>query len=273
MASENAATAKSETIGRIFLVAIVLCVVSALFVAGSVVLLRPAQAANKLLDTQRNILVAAGLYGDNVDVRQVFEQRISISLVDLRTGDLVKNPAAVGIADVSTYDQRAATKDPARSEAILPGKDMAKIKRKPYYAKVYLIRGDGGALDKVVLPVSGYGLWSTMYGYLVLGSDLNTVAGITFTDHGETPGLGGEIDNPKWQAQWPGKKIYDEQGNVVAHLKKGGIDKHDPADKAHNVDGLAGATITSDGVNHLVQYWLGNEGFGPFLKKLQAQGI
>ncbi len=273
MASDNAQAPKNETIGRIFLVAIVLCVVSALFVAGSVVLLRPAQAVNKLLDTQRNILVAAGLYGDDVDVRQVFDQRIRIGLVDLRTGELVKDPSAAGIADVTAYDQRVATKDPARSEAIPPEKDIAKIKRKPYYARVYLIRDDSGALDKVVLPVSGYGLWSTMYGYLVLGNDLNTVVGITFTDHGETPGLGGEIDNPKWQAQWPGKKIYDEHGNVVAHLKKGGIDKHDPADKAHHVDGLAGATLTSDGVNHLVQYWLGNEGFGPFLKKLQAQGI
>ncbi len=263
---------KHETIGRVFLVAIVLCVVSAFFVAGSVVLLRPDQAANKLLDTQRNILVAAGLYGDDVDVRQVFDRRISIRLVDLRTGELVPDAAAVGIADVTIYDQRVATKDPARSEAIPPAKDTAKIRRKPHYARVYLI-SSSGALDKVVLPVSGYGLWSTMYGYLVLGSDLNTVVGITFTDHGETPGLGGEIDNPKWQAQWPGKKIYDAQGSVVAQLKKGGINRQDAMDQTHKVDGLAGATITSDGVSRMLQYWLGDDGFGPFLKKLKAQGI
>lgn len=268
---------KHETTGRVFLVAFVLCVVSAFFVAGSVVLLRPDQAANKLLDTQRNILVAAGLYGDDVDVRQVFAQRIRIALVDLRSGELVPDAAAVGIADVTAYDQRVAAKDPARSEAIAPEKDVAKIRRKPHYARVYLISsnavdGSSGALDKVVLPVSGYGLWSTMYGYLVLGSDLNTLVGITFTDHGETPGLGGEIDNPKWQAQWPGKKIYDEQGVVVAQLKKGGIDRQDAVDQAHRVDGLAGATITSDGVSRMLQYWLGDEGFGPFLKNLKVQG-
>jgi Na+-transporting NADH:ubiquinone oxidoreductase subunit C len=265
-------SANKDSIGRVFTVAIVLCVVSALFVAGSVVLLRPYQAANKLLDTQTNILSAAGLYGDGVDVRDVFAQRIDVRLVDLRTGELVADPATVGVADVVGYDQGVATRDPVRSEAIPAERDIAKLKRKPHFAKVYLIKNDTGAMDKIVLPVSGYGLWSTMYGYLVLGSDLNTVVGITFTEHGETPGLGGEVDNPKWKAQWPGKKLFDDAGNLVTHLKKGGINKDDPVDVAHNVDGLAGATLTSEGVNHLVKFWLGDDGFGPFLKKLKAQG-
>lgn len=265
-------SSNNDSIARVFTVAIVLCVVSAVFVAGSVVLLRPDQVANKLLDTQTNILTAAGLYGDGVNVREVFEQRIDVRLVDLRSGELVPDPAAVGVTDVVAYDQVSATKDPSRSDAIPPEQDIAKLRRKPHFAKVYVIKSDAGGIDKVVLPVSGYGLWSTMYGYLVLGSDLNTVVGITFTDHGETPGLGGEIDNPKWKAQWPGKKIYDEAGTVVAHLKKGGVNAADPVDVAHNVDGLAGATLTSDGVSHLVKYWLGNDGFGPFLKKLKAQG-
>lgn len=265
-------SSNNDSIARVFTVATILCVVSAVFVAGSVVLLRPDQVANKLLDTQKNILVAAGLYGDGVDVKALFEKRISIQLVDLRTGDPLVDPAAAGIADVVAYDQRVAAKDPARSDAIPAEKDIAKLRRKAHYAKVYLIRGDAGELEKIVLPVSGYGLWSTMHGYLVLANDLNTVVGITFTDHGETPGLGGEIDNPKWKAQWAGKKIYDDQGAVVAHLKKGGINPQDPVDAAHNVDGLAGATLTSVGVDYLVKYWLGNEGFGPFLKKLKAQG-
>lgn len=263
--------ANKESIGYVFTVAVIVCLVCAIFVAGSVVALRPVQAANKNLDTQRNILVAAGIYADGIDVADVFSRRIEVKLVDLRTGAFAE-PAAAGIADVVAYDQRAATKDPARSTAIPPEKDIARIKRKANYGKVYLIRGETGALEKVVLPVSGYGLWSTMYGYLVLGDDLNTVVGITFTDHAETPGLGGEVDNPKWKAQWPGKKIYDGQGNVVAHLKKGGVDAANPADAAHAVDGLAGATLTSDGVNHLIKYWLGSDGFGPFLANLKQRG-
>lgn len=265
-------SSNKESMGRVFSVAIVLCVVAALFVSGSVVLLRPEQVANKLLDTQRNILVAAGLYGEGVAVNDVFAKRITVQLVDMRTGEPVADPAAVGIANVEAYDQRVAAKDPARSDAIEASKDIAKLRRKAHIAKVYLIKDDAGQLEKVVLPVSGYGLWSAMHGYLVLANDLNTVVGITFTDHGETPGLGGEIDNPKWKAQWAGKKIYDDNGNVVARLKKGGINPDDPMDAAHFVDGLAGATLTGDGVNHLVSYWLGTEGFGPFLKKLKAQG-
>jgi Na+-transporting NADH:ubiquinone oxidoreductase subunit C len=264
--------ANKESIRQVLIVAVSVCLVCAVFVAGAVVALRPVQAANKNLDTQTNILVAAGLYGEDTDVANVFDERIEVRLVDLRTGEFA-DPAEAGIGDLIAYDQRAATKDPALSEPIPPEKDVATLKRKPHYAKVYVIKDADGKREKLVLPVSGYGLWSTLYGYLVLGADLNTVVGITFTDHGETPGLGGEVDNPKWKAQWPGKTVYDENGAVVAGLKKGGIDPEDPFDKAHLVDALAGATITSNGVTDLIHYWLGDEGFGPFIAKLKAQEV
>ena len=155
-----------------------------------------------------------------MNVAEIFDQRIEVRLVDLRTGEFA-DPAAAGISDVIAYDQRVATKDPKRSAPIPPGNDIAGLKRKAYYAKIYLIKEPGSQHEKVVLPISGYGLWSTLYGYLVLGNDLNTVVGITFTDHGETPGLGGEVDNPKWKAQWPGKQIYDANGKVVGRPEKG----------------------------------------------------
>jgi Na+-transporting NADH:ubiquinone oxidoreductase subunit C len=264
--------ANKESMRQNIIVAVSVCLVCAIFVAGSVVTLRPVQAANKNLDTQRNILVAAGLYTEGTDVAKVFEERIDVQLVDLRNGDFA-DPMTAGIGDITAYDQRTATKDPAMSVPIPPEKDIASLKRKANFAKVYVIKDENGAREKLVLPISGYGLWSTLYGYLVLASDLNTVVGITFTDHGETPGLGGEVDNPKWKAQWPGKTVYDESGTVVAGLKKGGIDSNDPFDKAHLVDALAGATITSNGVTDLIHYWLGDEGFGPFIAKLKAQEV
>lgn len=263
---------KQESIGRVFLVAFVVCLVCAVFVASAVVLLRPVQEINKNLDTQTNILNAAGLYRDGMDVGAVFAQRAEVKLVDLRSGTFAE-PAVAGVATALAYDQRLATRNPDLSSAIPAAEDIAAIKRKPYFAKVYLIRDDAGALEKIVLPVSGYGLWSTMYGYLVLGSDLNTVVGLTFTEHGETPGLGGEIDNPKWKSQWPGKQVYDADGKVAAGLKKGGVDAENPHDKAHLVDGLAGATLTANGVNDLIHYWLGEHGFGPFLGNLKRGGI
>jgi Na+-transporting NADH:ubiquinone oxidoreductase subunit C len=268
MSSE--ATSNPDSIQRVLIVAIAVCLVCSIFVAGSVVALRPAQAANKNLDTQRNILIAAGLYEPKMNVAEVFDQRIEVKLVDLRTGEFA-DPAQAGISDVVAYDQRVATKDPKRSAPIDHDTDIAGLKRKAYYAKIYLIKEPGSTQEKVVLPISGYGLWSTLYGYIVLGDDLDTVVGITFTDHGETPGLGGEVDNPKWKAQWPGKQIYDANGKVVAGLKKGGVDPDNEFDKAHLVDALAGATLTSNGVNRLIKYWLGDDGFGPFLKKLKAE--
>lgn len=265
MSAEN-----QDSIGRVFAVAVAVCLVAAIIVSSAVVLLRPVQEQNKTLDVQRNILAAAGLYQPGQDVPAVFAQRIQIQLVDLRTGELA-DAAASGV-DLATYDQQAATRNPALSAPIPAGEDIAALKRKAFFARIYLIKDDAGALEKIVLPVSGYGLWSTMYGYLVLGSDLNTVVGLTFTNHGETPGLGGEVDNPKWKAQWPGKQIYNAEGVVVAGLKKGGVDPQNPHDQAHLVDGLAGATLTSDGVNDLIHYWLGPHGFGPFLNNLKQRG-
>ena len=271
MSDQAAAPASNpDSIQRVVTVAVVICLVCAIFVSGAVVALRPQQAANKTLDTQRNILVAAGLYHDGVDVQGVFDDRIEIKLVDMRTGEFAE-PSSAGIADVVAYDQRVATRNPAQSEVIPAERDIASLRRRATYAKVYLINDPESGKQKIVLPVSGYGLWSTLYGYLVLEDDLNTVVGITFTDHAETPGLGGEVDNPKWKGQWPGKQIYDDAGKVVAHLKKGGIDPANDFDRRHLVDGLAGATLTSNGVNRLVEYWMGEDGFGPFLTRLKAQ--
>jgi Na+-transporting NADH:ubiquinone oxidoreductase subunit C len=114
------------------------------------------------------------------------------------------------------------------------------------------------------------GLWGTLYGYIALAADTQTVRGITFYQHKETPGLGGEVDNARWKALWPGRKVYDARGRPILNVKKGraGPVESDP----HNVDGLSGATITSRGVGHLVRFWLGEEAFGPYLKKVRVGG-
>jgi Na+-transporting NADH:ubiquinone oxidoreductase subunit C len=132
---------------------------------------------------------------------------------------------------------------------------------------VYLVKKDG-KLDQVILPIDGKGLWGSLYGFLALSDDLNSVRGITFYEHAETPGLGGEIDNPTWQAKWGGKKVYDKEGSVQLSLAKGVADQNNP----HQVDGLSGATLTANGVTDLVQYWLGDDAFKKFLERLQAEG-
>ena len=108
-----------------------------------------------------------------------------------------------------------------------------------------------------------------MYGFLALEADGKTVRGINFYDQAETPGLGGEVVNPKWRAIWKGKKVYNEQGVPVLGLIKGNVDPSKPGSE-YQVDGLAGATLTSQGVSNLIKYWLGQNGFGPFLEKFKT---
>ena len=250
----------NDSISKTFAVALALCVVCAVVVSSAAVILRPTQEVNKLLDLKTNILASAGLLKKGVVIEAQFEQ-ISTRVVDLETGRFTD------AVDVASYDQRKASKDPALSIALDPKQDPAKIKRRANYATVYLLETEQG-IEKIILPIKGYGLWSTLYGFLALESDLQTVAGIGFYEHTETPGLGGEIDNPRWKAGWVGKQAY-RQGDVVINVLKGKVDmSREGADS--QIDGLAGATLTTRGVDNLVRYWLGDEGFRPLINYLQA---
>ena len=249
----------TESTGRILRVAFTLCIVCSVIVSTAAVVLKPAQEANKSLDRKRNILQAAGMLQEGVSVDEqysVIEERY----VDLSTGRFTDDV-------MEGYDQRSASKDPSVSRDVPLEEDIAKIGRQANVAQVYLVRGDSGDFEKVILPVHGYGLWSTMYGFLALESDANTVTGLGFYEHGETPGLGGEIDNPRWKAMWPGKQVYRD-GEVELQLLKGTVNPaSDDAD--WEVDGLSGATLTSRGVSNLISFWLGDDGFAPFLENLR----
>ena len=249
----------NDSIGKIVTVAFALCIVCSVVVSTAAVLLKPSQEANRSLDRKRNILQAAGMLEEGRSVEEQFAA-VEERFVDLSTGKFT-DAVAPG------YDQREAAKDPARSRD-LPGEmDIAKLGRQADVAQVYLVRGDDGAYEKIILPVHGYGLWSTLYGFLALESDGNTVAGLGFYDHKETPGLGGEVDNPRWKALWPGKQVYRD-GEVELKLLKGSVDPA-AANAAWQVDGLSGATLTSRGVTNLITFWMGEEGFAPFLSNLR----
>lgn len=250
----------NESISKTFVVALALCIVCSVVVSSAAVILRPSQEANKLLDLKTNILASAGLLKEGVDVETQFEQ-ISVKIVDLDRG---RYSNAV---DPATYDQRKASSDPALSVALLPSQDRAKIKRRVNFATVYILEGDRG-LEKIILPIKGYGLWSTLYGFIALEADLQTVAGIGFYEHGETPGLGGEIDNPNWKSSWIGKQAF-VANQLALQVIKGKVDTS-RAGSNSQIDGLAGATLTTKGVDNLVRYWLGDQGFKPFIDNLKS---
>ena len=252
----------NDSISKTLIVAFSLCIVCSVIVSTAVVMLKPVQEINKTLDRKRNILAAAGMLVEGESIEQQFS-RVQARVVDLTTGKFADDAV-----DPDKYDQHKAAKDPARSTDLTPEEDIAKISRREQYAVIYIVRDPQDEIEKIILPIRGYGLWSTLYGFIALESDANTIAGLGFYEHGETPGLGGEVDNPRWKAIWPGKEVYRD-GEVHISLIKGSVDPA-AANAPWEIDGLAGATLTSKGVTNLAHFWLGENGFEPFLNHLRA---
>ena len=267
----------NDSLEKTIAIAVSLCLVCAVLVSFAAVALKPLQVGNKAADMKKNILDVAGLLEDGADINAAFSEKIESKIVDLETGDYVDS------VNAEEYDQRKAAKDPAQSILIPKDKDIAHIRVKAKYAKVFLVK-EGGAIKSIILPINGYGLWSTLYGFLSLEADGQTVQSINFYDQAETPGLGGEVVNPVWSSLWKGKKVYAETdqpslekgliteadiGEPALSLIKGTVDTS-KAGSQYQVDGLAGATLTSTGVTNLVRYWTSNEGFAPYLKKVRT---
>jgi len=263
-------SANNDSIQKTLLVAVLLCLVCAVIVAGAAVSLKPMQLANKVEDKKRNVLAAAGMLQDGVSIEEQFKQ-ITPRIVNLEAGRFATDAELQEIRDAGldpdNYDQRKASKTPALSRALAGSEDPAAIKRLEKYAAIYLIKR-GDAIEKVILPIHGYGLWSTLYGFVALKGDMDTIVGLGFYSHAETPGLGGEVDNPKWKSLWEGKKLFDEQGDIAITVVKGPAEAGNP----YQVDGLSGATLTSRGVDNLVRFWVGDNAFGGLLTKLKSQG-
>jgi len=249
-----------DSVPKTVFVAVTLCLVASMFVSAVAVSLKPIQEVNKLKDKQINILQVAGLYEDGADVTEAFKV-FEPQVLEIATGKFTDR------FDPATFDDRAAADDPELSIALTD--DPASIGRQAKFVTIYLLRNQDGSLDKVILPIHGYGLWSTLYGFIALEENGNDIFGLQFYSHAETPGLGAEVDNPRWKALWKGKKLSDENG--VLQIT---VDKTAPAaGKEYFVDGLAGATLTSRGVDNLVRFWMGEAGYTPFLTSLKAGDI
>lgn len=281
--SQTAGTAhrvplQPNTVSGTLIVATALCLICSLLVSGAAVLLRPRIETNKLLKKQRNVLIAAGLFDPeehtDADVPELFAQVEAVAVnLPARgdSGEVLEDQGDAGYingdVEIDDYDPRKAAKDIEQSVGIPAELDVAGIKRRERIGIAYLVMGEDGSVQQIVLPIYGKGLWSTLYGFLALKADPSAnfpVTGITFYEHAETPGLGGEIDNPSWQAQWPQKQILSDAGVPILEVTKPGN-----ANADNEIDGLSGATITSNGVENLVNYWLSDDGFGPFLERFR----
>ena len=233
-----------DSISNTLIVAVGLSLVCSVIVSSAAIVLKPVQERNEELFRKQIILDVAGLMEPGADVDALFAS-IETRTVDLESG---------------SYADDA---DPEAMVTIPTELDIASIGQRPRYVDVYLVK-DEGRLEQLILPVYGKGLWSTMLGYLSLAPDGNTVRGLRFYAHAETPGLGDQIDKEPWRAQWDGKQIYDDSGEPKIRVIKG-IVPDDAPNAEYMVDGLSGATLTANGVTYLVQYWTGSHGFGPYL--------
>ncbi|WP_261816818.1 Na(+)-translocating NADH-quinone reductase subunit C [Vibrio gallicus] len=250
MASNN------DSIKKTLSVVIGLSLVCSIVVSTAAVGLRDKQQANAQLDKQSKIIDVAGIE-ENAPIPELYQEFIEPRLVNFDSGEFVEGDAA-------HYDQRSAAKDPSQSQRLAADKDLAKIIRRADVGTVYLVKQDGH-YTRVILPVHGTGLWSMMYAFVAVEMDGNTVSGITYYEQGETPGLGGEVENPTWRAQFEGKKLFDDNFKPALRIVKGGAAPGD----THGVDGISGATLTGNGVQHTFDFWLGDMGFGPFLAKVR----
>lgn len=256
-------SSKKDTFGRTIAVAVGVCLVASVVVSTAAVKLKPIQQTNKLIDKQSNILAVAGFDTNGVkgnDIAALFDKNIETRVLDLSNGQFTT------AVDPKTYDQRAASKNPSINKVLSGEEDIASIKTRAPYASVYLVKNNDGSIKRYILPVHGYGLWSTLYGFVAVEADAQTIYGLSFYSHAETPGLGGEVDNSKWKAQWRGKVLYDNDGSPkIQVVKFGGLNAEN---KAYSVDGLAGASLTTQGVNNLIKFWFGDLGYAPFLTRL-----
>ena len=267
-----------------FLVAIGVCLVCSLLVSSAAVGLKDLKTSNADKDKKKNILQAAGFTNDEIEqaggVFELFSAKVEPIIIKLESGRQEGIESIVDFSEtdeiesaedaIQKYDQIMASKKQEGLYRLFADKkeDIAGISSAELWSHVYQIKGEGSSIDKYVFPIRGKGLWSILKGFVAVENDFQTIAGLTYYEHAETPGLGGEVDNVNWKAKWVGKAIYGEEGDVAIEVIKGIAG----SDDKFAVDGLSGATITSRGVTSMLQYWLGPQGFGPFIENQKSGG-
>ncbi len=253
--------------GYILGFATAVCVVCSVFVSSAALSLKDRQVANAELDLKKNVISVSGLKTASADGQLVVtpedvdaffnpesKDRVELGYVDLKSGKIADNSMV----------EKYRSENKGKCEELSSSDNIAKISCLPKYKEVFTVYKEG-SVERIILNVEGKGLWSTLYGFLALSKDGATINGLTFYQHGETPGLGGEVDNPKWKKQWVGEQAYNK-GEPHIDVVKGVAPSGVKTDG--KLDGLSGATLTANGVESLLNFWLGEHGYGPYVKTL-----
>lgn len=259
----------NDSLKNIIGVALGVCLVCSILVSTAAVALKPRQVANEILEKRKNVLIAGDLMkkGEKVDIDAIFAEKIQPVLIRLENGEKLPKEKMTGKLSPEKFDVKKISKDPDTGRRTSADEEKAGIKRVPVNMMIYFLK-EGDGYSRIIFPVHGSGLWSVMYGFLALDKDLKTVRGFTVYKHGETPGLGGEVENPRWQASWKGKIAFDDEGKYKLNVRAKGLARPGSTDE---IDGLSGATLTSQGMKDLMEFWFGPAGYAPFLDRLRNE--
>ncbi len=258
----------NESVKKTLFMVIATSLVCSVFVTGAAVGLKSKQKEQKVLDRQRNILSVSKLLAPNMsnkDILTTFKNRIEPRVLNLKIGQFDLELTQKLISQGKSYDVKAALKTPGEYVVLTPDQDKVKIRNLSKKVEIYLVKNTDGQYDQIILPYNGTGLWSMMYAFISISLDGNTIQGITYYDQGETPGLGGEVENPRWKKQFEGKKLFNENNQLAIKVVKGGADKTSP----YQVDALTGASLTSRSVQRHFDFWFSDLGYEPFLNNLK----
>jgi len=254
---------KNSSLSKTLMVAISIIFFCSLMVSSAVSILRPIQTAHKAPQQFRTILLAAGLVS-SADKAKSEESMGLFQQIEPRILALSDAKLAIHINEQG-YDYRQFIEDPNATTPINKKEDLASLGRRPNYMPIYWVHSSLSKA-KIVLPIYGKGMWSMIHGYIALEQDLNTIVGLQFYDLAETPGIGDRILDKTWLDGWLGKQLYDAQGNLV--FKFGNMsDSTDQMLSRFQVDGITGATKTVDALANIIEFWFGENGYGPFLEQ------
>ena len=250
---------------KALIVVIAVSLACSILVSTASITLKPIKLLNQKVERSRHIVALTGLAPadkqlSNEEILEVVEQ-LDVRVMDIDSGEFDDS------IDPEEFDARAAVNNPDLSVAIPADEDLARIGRRARHTIVYLL-WDGDELKRVILPVHGQGMRSTLYGMLALEYDLNTIGAVTFYEQAETAGLGDQITNPEWLLKWQGRQLFNQQGEVVFRVAGGPV-AEDSAAAQHQVDAISGATVTAVSVTRLVEFWFGPSGYMAILDNLK----
>lgn len=241
---------RAKTVAMAFVVS----AVCAVLVSAATVILRPIQQANRAAEQQMRLEGLVAAIPGMSEIMADSGGALSAVVVDLDGGRAAR--------DITPQTVEAALQNPQNWTSLTPEQDMALIGARPDYAQVFLLR-TGEEISLAVLPVFGAGYNGPIRAMLALRGDMNTIAGITVTDHAETPGLGARIEEPAWQQSFAGTRVTDDSGAIRFSVARG------RGTGEYEVDGITGATRTSNAIARIVRFWMGPHGYGPLIDAIR----